>query len=634
MRSVSRRAGGVFIIVFCVALGCPRQDSLEEVGEPRFSNRHSEKGQAWRLHRDFCHEGRVASQAERDDDLETRPEVGPGYGFSLEAGEFLALDVEQLGVDVVVEIWQRDSNELVLRIDSPTGMEGTEEVVLFADTSSDYVLYAMGSARDGWFRARVRALRAASGEDRALADAWYQFSQAELGRRSSGEIETAAELYRSAIGQWSSLGLTQYEARGWENLGLLFYQNTETRARSVAAYEAALALHRDRGDSRRQGRLLHRLARSWAKLDSHDRAAALYRASLEIWTDLGEKREQASVLNDLANALDRMGDLHLAIEAYSMALDRWQSLGLRAYEATTRTNLGRLYMSVGNRRQAVRHYQAALRLVGGGTTNRARPWILTRLGDALLRLDGPATALRHYREALDWSLEAGDRRSEALALNSIGQAEKKAQRPAAAVASYRRALALYQDEGDALAEVIVKSNLAAAYEALGQTDQARELFEEALEQAVAADAMHTLLEIHQGLARIEKSRGCLQMARAHLDQALEVLQALRERVTRIDMRSSFLAIRLDILELMVSVLVDLAAENPEAGYVEEALHVTERLRSEGFLDELRVPCRHDQIDQASRSKLSALAERINSLHYRSRHNKLGEATVPVRRPRV
>lgn len=606
------------------AVACAPQKPSEDVELPSLQA-HQHSGETWWLQSDFCREGSVAKPAEPAD-FQAQSKSGPGYEYSLEAGEFLALDVEQLGVDVTVDVWRRDREEVVLRIDSPTGTEGTEEVVLFADTPADYVLFATGA--EGRFRVRVRALRMATPEDRSLAMAWRFFSQAEMGRRAGDEIAAVAELYRRAVDLWASLGLKRHEARAWEAMGRLFYRDTEHRPRSVDAFEKALSLYSSSRDTWHQARLLHRLARSWARLDSSERATALYRASLELWTGLGESREQASVLNDLANLLDQMGDLHLAIEAYSQALEIWQKLGLRNAEATTRTNLGHLYMSVGNRRQAIRHYQAALRRID--VANRHRPWILTRLGDALLHHDNTEAALQYYREALSWALKVGDRSFEALALNSIGQAEKRAQRPAVAVASYRRALALYREEGDSSAAVIVMSNLAAAYEALGQPDQAQTLFEEALELATSVRADYTLLEIHHGLARIERNRGRLELAKTHLQKALDILQEFRQRATRTDMRSSFVAIRIDVLELMVSVLVDLAQRDPEKSHVEEALHLTERFRSQGFVDELRAPCFHNQLDPAAQAQLSDLSERINDLHQKQVRSRQAPGASPIR----
>ena len=619
---------GCLVVHGCAAASEDNEDRSKIVAVQEVdSTTQDVEREVWRLEPGFCREGAVTSGGQRRG-LATPPSAGPAYRFSLAGGQYLDIEIEQLGTDVVVEVW-RDNRELELRIDSPTGSHGVEKLALVANATSEFVLYAVEAGGEGRFRACVRALRQASREDRIDAQAWRDFSQAQLPRKSGASIEPASALFQSAAERWQAIGAADLAAAAWEKLGLLYYRHPATHSRSVTSYKKALALYRERGDLWHQARLRHDLARAWAKLGLGARAIEQYRASLELWNQLAEVGEQASVLNDLANQYDQMGDLHLAIEVYTEAIERWRSQGLHRREATTLVNLGHLYMSVGNPRRAAERYRTALGLLGRGTTARDRPLILVRLGDALLRLEEPQAAMKLYREALGWSIQTGDRRSQALALNSIGQAQKRAQRPLAALDSYQRALELYRSEGDRWAEMVVLSNFAAAYEALGRIERAQELYERAFESAQLFDSTHTLLEIHHGLARIERSRGHLDVAKGHLDRALRILATLQRRAVRIDMRSSFLDLRIGILELMVSVLVDLAARDGEPSYLEEALVLTEHFRSQGFLDEIRAPCHRDQMDPATWEKLSQLARRINHLHRPSRERSDPRQTVAV-----
>ncbi|HEY2293601.1 MAG TPA: hypothetical protein VGM86_23085, partial [Thermoanaerobaculia bacterium] len=118
------------------------------------------------------------------------------YGLSLQAGQYLQLAVDQLGVDLVA-IVQDPAGRLLLRVDSPTSTQGAESVFLVAGTTGRYVLEIDAFAGSGDYEIRIEALRAAGRADRKRAAAAKAFSEARA-LESEHASEAAAAGYRKA----------------------------------------------------------------------------------------------------------------------------------------------------------------------------------------------------------------------------------------------------------------------------------------------------------------------------------------------------------------------------------------------------------------------------------------------------
>jgi CHAT domain-containing protein len=105
------------------------------------------------------------------------------------------------------------------------------------------------------------------------------------------------------------------------------------------------------------------------------------------------------------------------------------------------------------------------------------------------------------------------------------------------------------------------------------------------------------------LARLERSRGQLEPARAHAEKALTLIESQRPRHTAADVSaSSFLATRHDGYELLTDLLMQLHAQQPLGGYDRLAFETSERGKARSLADAA-------QTDQQTLS-VSALQERV------------------------
>lgn len=559
--------------------------------------------ESWTLEPGFSSRGAVGTAADPCD-----------YSFAVEAGRFLALEIEQMGADLIVEVWEKGGDQ-VLQVDSPSGSAGIEPVLLAPARRTEYLLRARWSgkatAEAAHFAARLAASRPATAADRAAAEAWRQLSAAEIGQARGLEAAASAANYQQAVELFGEAGEPGLAGRTALTLALFLAADPRTRTAAAAAFERAVAAN-EAGDLGQLARALHGLGMVSTELGRYEQARSAFERALRIRRRQGMRSEEGTSLSDLAGVLRQQRQIHLAIERYSEAIEVWQELENPTYEATSRTNLGQLYMQVGDRRQAAFHFRRSLRLLDGAEESGQKAWILVNLGEALKFLEGPEEALPRFREALRINIANQDAVGEALTRNSIGLAQKAAQRPQEALEALRSALAIYRAKGLSRESCTVAGNLAEALEDLGQAERAREEFLQALSCAREVALGATQVDALYGLARVDRTLGDRRSALAHLEQALSLLEEQRLSPAHSDQRSSFLDARLEVYELMVDLLVEDAEESGGSRSRARAFEVSERSRARGLLDSLRRgpgPANGARIQQ-----LIEISEQVNALH--------------------
>ena len=383
------------------------------------------------------------------------------YELSLQAGQYLQLAVEQLGVDVVATV-QDPAGHLLLRVDSPNDKQGAEDLFLVAETTGRHVLAIDASEGSGDYEIRIEALRTATRDDRKRAAAAGALSRARLLERKGDRGETVASGYRQAARLWGELGEERREAWALYWLGELHSGDSSRGRESTEILSRTLTLFRRVRDESQEAFVLGRLGTLQAERGQYEQAGRLQEQALALWQKLGNLAEQAARLNDLAIVRVRQGRMHAAIDLYSRSAEVCRQRREWSKVATIRTNLGRLYDLLGESRMALDQYRQALALLNQQPDSAQRAVVLTKLGDVLLGLDGPAPALEQYRQALALRRQKHDLRGEAVTLNSIGLAQLEANQPGEALQAFSAAVKILQQEGDGRDQSISRSKIGRA----------------------------------------------------------------------------------------------------------------------------------------------------------------------------
>lgn len=532
------------------------------------------------------------------------------YELSLEAGQYLQMTVEQRGVDVAVQVLDPAGN-LLLRVDSPTGVQGSEELDLVAATAGRHVLEIEASDGDGRYEIRVEALRAATPEDRTRGAAAAAYSRARLFERE-GRSAPAAAGYREAAKFWGEVDGDNHQAWSFYRLGKLLLEDPSRRRESAAALHRAHGLYLRVGDRYQQGMSLYFLGVALWRIGEIESAFRSYEQALSLWRELGVPSEEATCLNNLALVRVRQGRLHAALDLYSRAIVIFQGLEDGSSEAATRTNLGLLYAQLGEGRLAVDQYHRALASLAGRTQPpdmMRRAVVLNKLGDVLLWMEGPEAALAKLRETLDLRRRQHDTFGQAVTLNSIGLAQVKANRPREALEAFGAALEIFRRHQDGPAQAVVLKNLGTAYERLGHLARARGSYERGLTLDPHGTAE---MDAVFGLARVARRENRLGEAEHRMERSLKLADDVRSQVWRPDLRASYQAARQEQYTFLLDLLAERHRREPGRGHDARAFTVSERARARSLLDLLSAARAHPDSDELRR--LDELSRRINTRH--------------------
>ncbi|MET3422284.1 tetratricopeptide (TPR) repeat protein [Actinoplanes tereljensis] len=206
-----------------------------------------------------------------------------------------------------------------------------------------------------------------------------------------------------------------------------------------------------------------------AVVDYMARALTFYRQS-------GDRSGEAVALNGLGLATERLGRLPEAIDHLRQALELARETGNRRGESIALHTLGELETRTGEYGPAADHLDHALILERQLGNRPGEAGTLDSLGALHTRLGRRDQATDYHRQALTIFRETGHQEGEAWALNGLGEAAE----PADAITFHTEALTIATDIGAGAQRARAQAGLGQAHQALGDQNEARTHFEQAL----------------------------------------------------------------------------------------------------------------------------------------------------------
>ena len=361
-----------------------------------------------------------------------------------------------------------------------------------------------------------------------------------------GDLDRVADYYERSLAIKQTLAPGSLAvAASLNNLGMLAFYRGDLDL--VAEYsERSLAIKKQLApDSLDLAISLNNLGNLAAERGDLDRAAEFQKESLEIRQKLAPgSLDVAMSLNNLGVLARRRGDLDRAIEYYQRSLGIKQKLAPGSLDvATSLSNLGGLARRRGDLDRAAEYHEGSLEIqqkLAPGSLDVAIS--LNNLG-TLASNRGDFDQATEYHEG---SLEIMQK----LAPGSIGMA-------------------------------VSLANLGALARRCGDLDRAAEYFKGSLEiQQKLAPGSSTQAETLHALATLRRKKSQYQPAIALF---LQAVQAFENQVARLggsrDVQAGFRAERVEYYLDTIDLLLEL--QQPE-----EAFHILERSRAQGFLTQL------------------------------------------------
>jgi CHAT domain-containing protein len=440
------------------------------------------------------------------------------------------------------------------------------------------------AAAAGPYRIDHIEIRPAAPEDDALlqADAAYsEFRRAAAASSAdaAAKLDAAAALYAQKkqpdFEAWTLLVAGQY----WVKLSD-YKQAANHYARSAAAFKVA---ENDVGRARALDFLgdISAVLREHAKaIDAASEALILARANQ--LPDI-----ESGALSILGRSYSHLGETQRALDYFHQAMTLALSQGDRTHAAAALGDAAALYNSLGNHEKALANYQEALAIHRARGAPLDQAAALSNIGSSYASLGQTAKAVEHLEQAIAlFRTTGGGRPALATTLSDCGQAYVAMHSPAKAVPLLEEALTIAKETGNRWSEAYTLMNLGLARDALGDRDGAAGLLAAALAiQTKLGDARVEAVTQYE-IARLERARGNLDLAREHSEAAIELVESIRNKVPVPDLRSSLIASTSDYYELQVDLLMLLYRKTGSVARLEQAREAADRGRARNLRDVL------------------------------------------------
>lgn len=499
------------------------------------------------------------------------------WSWTVPAGHMASLEVKQLGIDVVVCLFQPSATEAELEVDGLGGATGVERLSACPEVETEYrlVISALSSqAPEGQYRLTATASQPASPGDCLVAQAERRFDAGERQRRLETDEGRQASLpfYIEAQDLYGQAGNAQGELaclqrRAWMHEELS--ERDEARSLNLQLIDLALTL----GEDEERGNALNRLG----NLDMDERNLAAARVRFEEARDLGLAKNlvplEVTSLNNLALLLYHQEDMGGATQGLQEVAQRWQALGRPLDQALALYNLGLTLQAQGEYPGAVDALEQARDLREEGADRPGTAKALLRLAAVRYQMEDFPAAEQAFEDAIALGADGLPKHERVATANDLALLYRQTGRLEEAGESFEEARNLAQELGLPFPEAMTLLNFAALRQYEGRHQESLDLLAQARTIFTAlGDQRHlAACDLLEGQTLV--AQGSKHQALAKLEQAAKGVEDVRLRHSGWGLRMSFFSTRQAYYDELIGLLMDLHGEadaKAAAGSLSEA----------------------------------------------------------------
>ncbi|MBX7218651.1 MAG: CHAT domain-containing protein [Blastocatellia bacterium] len=471
------------------------------------------------------------------------------FALPLETNQYVALVVEQKGIDVVVVV-SNPAGKQLCEMDSPNGTSGPEPLFFVTETAGTYRLEIRSlekTAPVGRYEAKIVEIRRATTADapRLTARQLLTEGQTLKAQRTGASLKKAWEKLEAAVPLWRAAGDRKEEAQTFNQLGEVCYYLGETQ-KSLEYYGQAIPIFRELGAKRELAETIANQGPSYSRLDNQQKAIECYQLALPLQREIGDRAGEATSLSNLGAAFAELGENQKALEYYAQALPLRREVKDRAGEANTLNNIATIYAAT-DKVKAIEYFTLALALSRTMKDQRREGNLLHNLGILYSQNGEREKGLELLLQALPLRRAAGDRAGEAFTLSNLGAAYGTAGDLSKAMEYYEQGLALRRAVGD-------------------RGGEANVLFK---------------------MAQVERKRNNLAVARERVESAIAIIEDVRATYTNQQLRTTYFSFfkgEYDYFQFYIDVLMQMHRANPTAGHDAQAFQVSESAKARNLLN--------------------------------------------------
>jgi tetratricopeptide (TPR) repeat protein len=320
------------------------------------------------------------------------------YSIHLAHGQFLFVDVQQLGIDVVIQLIDVDEK---LRIESnaPDMSFGAEPFYWIAERDGIYKVVirpAQVSAKTGKYTIKIGDTRAAKVEDLHFLEGQNKLAQGEKLRNQGKkrDIEGAVIYYNSAIEHWREVGQVEREGVSINSLAYVTYLLGDTQ-KAVGYVEQAAKIRPESGG---KAESLSDAASLYHELGQPEKALELANQAIEITEKTGDKIIQSIALNTAGKIYRSFNNEEKSLLYFDRALKNSREIGSKLDEALSLHNIGVLLNCSSETEKALIFFKEAIKIRKEVGDLYGKLETLTETGHSYLYLK--LTKIEIYRKSL------------------------------------------------------------------------------------------------------------------------------------------------------------------------------------------------------------------------------------------
>jgi len=454
------------------------------------------------------------------------------YEIRVEAGLFLHVVVEQLGIDVALTLYTPDGKRIA-SMDSPNGNLGPEKISTIAEAPGIYRLEVVcvdKSAPAGRYRVKADPTRAPSDLDRARISAERMLAEAAQLQAQGGadSLRASVQKYMATLPLWQSTGDVQEEAITRNAIGEIYCLLGEMQ-RSLDYFAQALPLQRATGDRAGEGATLNNMGLVYSDLGQKQKALDYYEQALPLERATGDRAMEATTLHNIGGVYRDLGQKQKALDYFAQALPLRRAVADRSGEATTLGNIGVVYDNLGEKQKALDYFAQALPLARATGDRSGEASTLNIIGVVYRDLGQKQKALDYFAQALPLARATGDRAMEAATLRNIGRVYNALGEKQKALDYYEQALPLERATGDRGGAATTLSNIGVVYSDLGEKQKALDYYEQALPLERATGDRGGAATTLSNIGLVYSDLGQKQKALDYYEQALPLERATGDR---------------------------------------------------------------------------------------------------------
>lgn len=523
-----------------------------------------------------------------------------------------------------------ENGKAMTEVNCMDGSDEIENMTFVAENSGQYVItirLTKNSSQSGRYRLLAQLPRIAnqSDKDRVAAQNDYQTGR-ELRNLKTGEARRKAiPLAESALRVWQTQSDPQWEAVTLHLLGMLNYELGDA-ATAMGYFNRALPIKQRLGLRDSVFSTLTFICTSLGDLGNNHEALSCQKQALQLSRELGDEESNLLLLADIGLSHMLLGEKEPARQYFIQALADSRASGQAFPEGLALQNLGSLFRDFGEYQQSLEYYEQAVTIRRKLGDKRRLGVTLSNIGTLHVRLNDDEKAAPYfheahllfqetgnqndlvtsfvnlarleigrtdYQKALDYlfqSLELSKKtqnpRSQYRALNAIADAQMLLNEFSKAEESLRIALPIGQELGDPQFQMLALQKLGQSALKQKHLAKSQSYFQQSLRIAKETNDIPGETDALSGLAEIEAAENNLPEALKNSSRAIDLIESLRSKILKTDLRSSFFAGYQSPYQTHIEILMRLHEQQPAAGYAAQALSVSERARARNLLDTL------------------------------------------------